>query len=133
MQGIFISFQASGGTINWGTSVQGFDAVVQNALVNIATDLGSDRVLPAKGTELYRQGASGALSDLAAAGHASNFAALATLFFSRASDVDGTAEERLKEIRLNPVFFGLQRAELNGQFTGTLGSARGVTATLLTQ
>ena len=112
--------------------MRGFDATVQNALVNIACDVGTDPVFPTKGTELYKQGVAGQLSDLAAAGHAANFAALDTLFFCRGVDVAGTAEERIKEIRLNPIFFGNQRVTLNGQFTGTLGSVKGIAATLVT-
>lgn len=86
MRGIRISFDEGGPKFNFGSVVKDFDATVQNALVNVGTDRGSDPVFADRGTDLKIDGAQGRMATLIWANHSSNYAALRTLSFVQQND-----------------------------------------------
>lgn len=63
-----------------------FACTVQNALVNVGTDKGSDPLYPGRGTRLKIDGAEGRMINSAWSTHAANFAALRTLSFIQQTD-----------------------------------------------
>lgn len=86
MIGIRLSFDDAGPRFDFSATVRDFDATVQNALVNVGTDLGSDPVFTDRGTNLKLDGAQGRMATKIWANHSSNFAALRTLSFSQQND-----------------------------------------------
>lgn len=112
-----------------GEKVDGFQALVQNALVCLATTVGTDKAFPEKGTKLVKQGLQGALVNLATANQASQFASIDVLYFINEHDDDPARS--LSNIQLSPVLFNLGRLELNSVFTSSLGETLG-TAALIT-
>ena len=84
--GIKIEFTAEGARVVWGQRVSGFQATVQDALVNMATAEGSARTHPERGTGLWASLNGGGMLDTASSQHAGNFAALDTVFFLRRHD-----------------------------------------------
>lgn len=83
--------------------VEGVECIKQNALVNLLTAVGSDRVYPDRGTRLFAAGTQGIIHDVRSAQHEANFAALDTLTFSRlheyASQLNDTIENLQLELR----------------------------------
>lgn len=86
MRGIRINFGEAGPRFDFSETVRAFDATVQNALVNVGTDLGSDMVFLDRGTNLKIDGAQGRMSTKIWANHSAGFAALRTLSFSQQND-----------------------------------------------
>lgn len=86
MRGIRINFGAAGPRFDFSETVRDFEATVQNALVNVGTDLGSDPVFLDRGTDLKVDGAQGRMATRIWANHSSNFAALRTLAFLQQND-----------------------------------------------
>jgi hypothetical protein len=125
MKSLKISFGSDGAKLLLDTTVEGFAAVVQNSLVNLATERGSDKGDPARGTALLRQALQGRVADLLTAQHISNLAALDTLFYIRASDVKDTQEERLQKVTLQPFEYDGIQLRINSSFQGTLGTLLG--------
>lgn len=107
-----------------------FECSVQNALVNIGSLQGGDHVYPDKGTTLFRKALSGALYDLNTANHASNFAALDTLRFCKASDYLDTGE-KLTGMTLKPAVFSHGVLSLDAVFNSSAGRTSGVLTTLI--
>lgn len=129
MKGIRLIFGENGVTYDFTTPVEGFEATVQNALVNLGTQVGTDRMFPDRGTDLLKTGLSGAIVDLNTAGHASSLAALDTLFFSRTWEQAGV-EEKLARIQLRPLSLQDRSLLLEGIFVSTAGKQIGVSSLL---
>jgi hypothetical protein len=125
IRGIKVGFDADGAKILTEETVQDFNALVQNCLVNIATSQGSDLVYPEKGTELLKDGVLGFLTNTGAVVASSSFASTDTLFFIRQTDYEDT-EESIEEILLEPVNFEVNFLELQSQFTSTQGQVIGL-------
>jgi len=124
MTGVLIDF--SGDRPGFGTaSVSGFQAVVQNAMVNIGTRQGTDPVFPDRGTNLQLDAATGRLIDLNSAAHSSNFAALDTMTFSRTTD-DGD-QNGLSQVVLAPAQFSGGSLSLEAKFQSIDGKSVGKT------
>ena len=102
----------TGGQISLVTDqrVEGFQAVCQNALVNLLVDAGTDTVFDQRGTDLFISSLQGSVFDLRSASHVCNFAASETLFFSRDTDTAAEADQ-LNAVHLTPVFVGAQRMD----------------------
>ena len=64
-------------SVDWSAKVSGIHNVKQKLINNTMTDLGTDRICPARGTTLMRTVTGGAVFDIRSAQHALNFAALA--------------------------------------------------------
>ena len=129
MKGLKLTFAARGASLDLSSLVEDFDCVVQNAMVCIATAAGSDAIYPGKGTNLLKQALSGAVVDVRSAGHASNFAAVDTLFFSRSNDYSDSTE-KLAKAELQPVSMSQESLQLTAQFTSTAGKVVGITSAL---
>lgn len=100
--------------------VSGMEAVVQNAMVNLLTDAGTDSLFPARGTELFRTALSGGVFNFRSASHACNFAAVDTLFFSREYEV-ADAGDKLAEIVVEPSYLSVNRMEAQLSFESVDG------------
>lgn len=125
-----IEFGDDGATILLNDVVEDFEAVSQNAIVNIATEQGSDSSSSDRGTNLLRHALQGRVADLLSAQHISNLAAIDTLFFLRNSDETDTEEERLVSVKLEPFEYDGKNLKLNVIFTGTEGTVLGRETTL---
>lgn len=101
MRSLLLEFRADGSAALLPEEAGGFHATVQNALVNLLTEAGSDKVFAERGTNLLRSVAGGAVYNYASACHAANFAAADTLFFSRESD-KALQQDRLDDLKLVP-------------------------------
>lgn len=92
MRGAFLNFQHAGGPVfDFTKPVADFSCLVQNALVNVATDQGSDPIFPDRGTTLKQDGAIGRMVNTVWATQAANFAALSTLAFIQQTDVQSNS------------------------------------------
>ena len=125
IKGIKLDFTADGVRILTDDTVEDFNALVQNCLVNIATTKGTDRIFPEKGTDLLKDGVVGLLTSTGAVVASSTFASVNTLFFIRETDYDDT-EESIENITLEPVNFELNLLELQTQFLSTQGKIVGL-------
>lgn len=120
-----ISFGADGARLTLDETVEAFDAVVQNGMVNLATEAGSDKGDLERGTTLLRDALQGKIADLLTAQHISNAAAIDTLFYLRNSDETNTEEERVEKISLSPFEYTNEHVRVNVFFSGTQGSTAG--------
>lgn len=125
-----IIFSAEGSTLDLANTVEGFAATVQNGLVNIVTEKGSDPGDPARGTDMFRDALQGKVADLLAAQHIANLAALDTVFYLRGTDDPAADYERVEKINMRPFSYTGERLELNAVFSGTAGSQMGVEETV---
>ena len=108
--GIKIDFTAEGGVIDFGQRVTGFSAQGQNALVNVGTRLGSDVVVPQKGTTLEERAMLRNSFDPVWAINTANFAALRTRSFMVRSDRDAeTLSTIVDRLQLRPSTYANQR------------------------
>jgi len=124
MTGVLIDF--SGDKPVFGSAkVEAFQAIVQNAMVNIGTRQGTDPLYTDRGTNLQLDAAAGRLIDLNSAAHSSNFAALDTLAFSRATaDNDPSG---LSQVNLAPAQFSGGSLSLEAKFQSVDGQSVGKT------
>ena len=88
MNGIRLSFNEGGPRFDFSSPVKQFDSTVQNALVNVGTDRGSDPIFLDRGTDLKIDGAQGRMATKIWANHSANFAALRTLSFIQQNDLE---------------------------------------------
>jgi hypothetical protein len=100
--------------------VEGFKAVVQNALVNMLTENGTDMLFPTRGTNLFKKALAGGIFNYRSASHACNFAAVDTLFFSREFETADTAD-KLNRVDLEPSAFSLGSLDARAGFTSIDG------------
>ena len=124
MRGIRITFNEDGPRFDFSRSVRGFESVVQNALVNVGTDLGSDPIFTDRGTDLKRDGAHGRMATAIWANHSANFASLNTLAFIQQTD-DETNPFKLQEFELRCEQVILTTAVLNVRAVSSLGQVVG--------
>lgn len=122
----------SGGlaTFDLVTPLTGVECDIQNAMVNVLTTAGTDSVYPAKGTNLLRDATRGALVDMNACNHISNFAAASTLRFGRSVDYADNPE-KLTSFTLLPISRVNQSLVLNSNFKTSTGNIYGSTITTL--
>ena len=126
MTGIQVDF--TGTSPVFGTSVSGFQCVVQNALVGLGTAQGTDPVYPDRGTNLQKDAAVGRLIDLHSAQHASNFAALDVLAFSRETEAGDPSG--LAQVLLSPAEFSGNGLQLEAKFLSIDGKSVGITVNI---
>lgn len=118
MRGIRLTFNENGPRFNFSVPVRRFESTVQNALVNLGTDLGSDRVFVERGTDLKRDGAHGRMATSVWANHSANFAALRTLAFIQQTDTP-VNPYKLQDFSLKCEEIRLTRATLNVRAVST--------------
>lgn len=100
-------------------SVDGFTASIQNAMVNIATRKGTARIYPDQGTSLLSEAVSGKIVGINDANHASQLAALDTLFFVRSGDTYDTEENKVGEIVMQPITYDGNLLRISATFINT--------------
>ena len=125
-----LSFESGGARLVLDQTVEGFEAVAQNGVVNIATERGSDTSDPDRGTYLLRDALQGKVADLLSAQHISNIAAIDTLFYLRNSDEADTTEERVEAVELQPFEYDGRELNLSAIFTSNQGTVIGKDTTL---
>ena len=86
MNGLAINFTDAGPLLDFTRAIAGEDAEMQNVMVNIGTQKGTDPLFADRGTELLLAGVRGRLVSPTWARHDANFAALDTLAFVKAND-----------------------------------------------
>ena len=78
MKDAALIFGEDGVAVVWSASVSGIHNVKQKLINNMMTDIGTDEIVPTRGTKLLRAVTGGGVYDLRSAQHALNFAALAS-------------------------------------------------------
>lgn len=125
MEGLALDFIKTGAVLAVNSKVSDFNTIVQNGMVNIGTENGSDPLYPTRGTKLYASGVVGALTTFEEAYHASNFAALDTTFFLKLSDYTVVDYERVRLVELQPVSYVGTQMSINARFEGETGTVVG--------
>lgn len=103
-----------------------FDCTVQNALVNVATDQGSDPFFLDRGTNLKKDGAQGRMVNSAWATQAANFAALRTLSFLQQTDLQSNPFKlqsfilRCRQVAEQAVALEVQATSIDGTVVGII-------------
>jgi hypothetical protein len=132
MDSLVIQFNESGAVLDLERGVTGFDAVVQDALVNIGTRIGTDNIDPERGTSLEENALqAGVVISDAAATHVSNIATAETLFYITESE-DTVEDDSLVDLQLQPVELTLEKLNINAVMVSEQGNRRGVPAVLAT-
>lgn len=131
MKGLKLDFSDEGIRLVPFKVVSGKSSISQNALLNIAQTAGSDKAYPDKGTRMLMVAARNGLPTPNRAQHEANFAAVDTLFFSRASDPEDTPDS-LAMCRLALSAFELQRITLDAQFVFIDGVVEGEITPIVT-
>jgi hypothetical protein len=120
-EGIAIVFQKEGYiALALGQRVQGFKAVIQNAMVNLLTDAGTDLIYADRGTTLFFRALNAGIFNYRSASHACNFAASDTLFFSREHE-EADADDKLNTVGLEPALLNFNRLDATVGFVSIDG------------
>lgn len=130
MEGLKINFTNGDIYIDTNNKVSGFSTTVQNALANIGTRAGTDRIYPNKGTEILKNAAEGKIVGFNVANHESQLAALDTLFFSREYETTNEPTEKMGEVFLDPISYDGLKLKINAAFTDFTGTTTVGTVTL---
>lgn len=129
MRSLAIEFEGDNGArLNFNKVRSGFGTQVQKALMNLATERGSDRFSPTRGTDLLRRAISGRLRGVNnKSRNAAGFAAIDTLFFQRGDDSPNDVE-RTSEIKLVVASVTSRQLNLQVQMVSTTGETVGIVA-----
>jgi hypothetical protein len=130
VKGLKLNFDPEGASISLNEIVEGFDAVVQNALVVIGTSQGSDKMLPDKGTKLLEYGVKAMIINRISAIHAANFASIDALFFSRTYE-SPRETDKLASIELSVQDKDAYKLALVAKFTSISGKVKGTLTGLM--
>ena len=109
-------FGESGVTIDWSSAVTGIELMKQKLVNHLLTDIGTDDVVPTRGTTVLRDAVGGGIYDFRSAQHALNFATLASRLAVKAaepSDLD--ASERVSDF--TAVIDGIRDGQLVTRLT----------------
>lgn len=117
MEGIKVNFLNGEIYMDPNEKVIGFDATVQNALVNIGTRQGTDRTYSGKGTNVLKSAAEGKIVGMNVANHESQLAAIDTLFFSREFETSSDLTIRLGKVFMDPLSYDGAKLRINSAFT----------------
>lgn len=128
MRSVRIDFTGEKPRLDFDYVVAGFLATVQNSLVNLGTELGSDRLYPSRGTNLLQDAVSGKMINQRTAEHSANFAALKTLTFIQETG-DQESDNRLQSLQARAnlrsgfrVEVGIRATSAGGQTIGELAN-----------
>lgn len=129
MRGSKLTFGDSGPDFDFSSVQKDFDCTVQNMLVNIGTQLGSDPNFKDRGTTLAIDAAQGRMVNGVLSKQAANFAALHTTAFLNKTEMQGN-KHRLQSVRLQVDRLKEQRLDLLAFAVSTTGESRGTLNTL---
>jgi hypothetical protein len=131
MEGIKVNFLNGEIYIEPGEKVTGFDATIQNALVNIGTRRGTDRTYSEKGTNILKRAVEGKIVGLNVANHETQLAAIDTLFFSREYETSTDLSIRLGNVYMDTLSYDNGRLKINSAFTNFSETITRGTVTIL--
>jgi hypothetical protein len=130
MRGIRLDFSsASGADLDLGSVVDGFETIVQNAMVEVGQKTGSDIIYTKKGNELQNKAASGGLSTFERLGSEANFISIKITDFLNDTD-DPDNEDKLLRLSLTVSEMDVDKARLMVHALSTNGEEIGLEATL---
>lgn len=131
MEGLKVNFLNGDIYIEPEAKVTDFDATVQNALANIGTRQGTDRIYPAKGTDILKSAVEGKIAGLNVANHEAQLAAINTLFFSREYETSTNLSVRLGKVFMDTLSYDGAKLRINSAFTNFSETITKGTVTLL--
>ena len=131
MEGIKVNFLNGEIYIEPNEKVIGFDTTLQNALVNIGTRQGTDRIYADKGTVILKSAVEGKIVGLNVANHEAQIAAIDTLFFSREYETSTDLNIRLGNVFMDPLSYDGAKLRINSAFTNFSQTITKGTVTIL--
>jgi hypothetical protein len=131
MEGLKVNFLNGDIYVEPEAKVVDFDATVQNALVNIGTRQGTDRIYPSKGTNILKRAVEGKIVGLNVANHEAQLAAINTLFFSREYETSTNLPVKLGKVFMDTLSYDGTKLRLNSAFTNLSETITKGTVTLL--
>lgn len=131
MEGLKINFLNGDIYIEPEAKVTDFDATVQNALANIGTRQGTDRIYPTKGTSILKNAVEGKIAGLNVANHEAQLAAINTLFFSREYETSTNLSVKLGKVFLDTLSYDGAKLRINSAFINFSETITKGTVTLL--
>jgi hypothetical protein len=131
MEGIKVNFLNGEIYIEPTEKVTGFDATIQNALANIGTRRGTDRIYPDKGTNILKRAVEGKIVGLNVANHESQLAAIDTLFFSREYETSADLSVRLGKVFMDTLSYDGNKLRINSAFVNFSDTITKGTVTIL--
>jgi hypothetical protein len=124
LKSIAVVFTHDGISFDTDRFVEGLDAVVQNALINLLTAKNTDATAPDRGTNLFKDGVRQNPTSIRQMQHLANFAATDTLHFSRNTDPE-TNDDSLAAVQLRVSEADLGVVDLDLSFTSVDGRVIG--------
>lgn len=131
MEGLKVNFLNGDIYIEPEAKVTDFDATVQNALANIGTRQGTDRIYPSKGTNILKRAVEGKIVGLNVANHEAQLAAINTLFFSREYETSTNLSVKLGKVFMDTLSYDGAKLRINSAFTNFSETITKGTVTLL--
>lgn len=131
MEGLKVNFLNGDIYIEPEAKVTDFDATVQNALANIGTRRGTDRIYPSKGTNILKSAVEGKIAGLNVANHEAQLAAINTLFFSREYETSTNLSVKLGKVFMDTLSYDGAKLRINSAFTNFSATITKGTVTLL--
>jgi hypothetical protein len=131
MEGLKIIFNKNNVYLDAASSVTGFNCTVQNALANIATRVGTDKIYTEKGTDILLSAVSGKIVGMNDANHEAQAASINSLFFSREYETSSDDAIRLGSVSIEPISYSGESLLLNTSFTDVAQTATVGTTTIL--
>lgn len=131
MEGLKVNFLNGDIYIEPEAKVTDFDATVQNALANIGTRQGTDRIYPDKGTSILKSAVEGKIAGLNVANHEAQLAAINTLFFSREYETSTNLSVKLGKVFLDTLSYDGAKLRINSAFINFPETITKGTVTLL--
>jgi hypothetical protein len=130
MRGIRLDFSSSSGAyLDLGGVVEGFETIVQNAMVEVGQKSGSDIIYLEKGNQLQNKAASGGVSTFERLGSEVNLMSIQiTDFLNDTDDIDN--EDKLMRLSLTVSEMDVDKARLKVEALSTNGQQIGLEATL---
>ena len=100
MDGIALQFNSSGAVQILPSLVEDQTCTSQNAVVNLLTEQGTDKIFPTRGTTVFQEAVSGGIISRQVATNVGNFAAINTLFFMAANEVAAATAFTLQNLNM---------------------------------
>jgi hypothetical protein len=131
MEGIKVNFLNGEIYIDPSDKITGFDATIQNALVNIGTRQSTDRIYPSKGTTILKNAVEGKIVGLNVSNHEAQLAAIETLFFSREYETSTDLSIKLGKVFMDTLSYDGNKLRINSAFTNFSETITKGTVTIL--
>jgi hypothetical protein len=113
--------------IDWNTKVDGFGPSMQNTLINLVTNKGTDPAFPDRGTDMLRDTISAQGLLQYAPIHIANFAAAGTLYFERLTSPNRDDPDEISRLVLQPISVQNKRIRIACGMTAVGGTVTNLT------